>query len=652
MLMRVLFIVVIGLLAVGCSPRPAGYVPPPDENTGLPRLYAGNLESEAAFEAFSVQVAGERFTKFIIDLRSDELLFFDVNLYPMHVDFVMEEVYRTTKTYQATVDYNRNYEADKPEFLLCYLVYHTELDLWTFSFWEGDKMGPDHVRHVYRKLKASFFAGERVQFRPDSTLHETVAEQAPDVPSITNDAIYRQTSYHAFTTGQSTGRLRIVRDASEAFTFADDEIIIVTVPLPDLTAVSGIISEEFSTPLSHVALRARAWNIPHVGLRGASERYAELDGEVVLLSASLEGMELRRATSEEIAAWKTLREQSREVQIPRADLETRALRTLLDLEEDDGPAYGAKSANLGEITQEGFEDYHVPAGFGIPIVYYKEHLERHGLDAQITALLEDEEVARNAALRRDRLEALREAIAEAPIDDALLDAVISQLELLELPEDAGVFVRSSTNAEDLPGFNGAGLYDTVPNVPQDRERIGQAIREVWASVWNFRAYEERSFFGIDHRKVYGAVLVQRGINATAAGVLITTDIFTSEALLREREELTRYHTINAKSGLGIRVVEGRKLPEQLLYDMSNEGIKVLSRSDEETMLVFDPEGGVREVPNPLRNKPVLTDKRVHRLAKAALFISILLDSEDEPLDIEWLFEEDTLHVVQVRPYVQ
>ena len=79
-------------------------------------------------------------------------------------------------------------------------------------------------------------------------------------------------------------------------------------------------------------------------------------------------------------------------------------------------------------------------------------------------------------------------------------------------------VRSSTNTEDLPGFNGAGLYDSVlvqvasPTLWTDPAVglpiIANAAAEVWASVWSDRAALEREAFGIDHSEVGMAVLIQ------------------------------------------------------------------------------------------------------------------------------------------------
>ena len=134
---------------------------------------------------------------------------------------------------------------------------------------------------------------------------------------------------------------------------------------------------------------------------------------------------------------------------------------------------------------------------------------------RLGATLRQKEEALSPRVLRRTLEELRAAILAAPIDPEVLDVIYRRVRLKL--GGKGVFVRSSTNAEDLPGFNGAGLYDTVPNV-RGKEALGVALKTVWASLWNLRAVEERTTFGIDHRQVFAAVLVQVGVAATAAGV--------------------------------------------------------------------------------------------------------------------------------------
>jgi hypothetical protein len=76
---------------------------------------------------------------------------------------------------------------------------------------------------------------------------------------------------------------------------------------------------------------------------------------------------------------------------------------------------------------------------------------------------------------------------------------------------------------------------------------------------------------------------------------------------------------------------------------------VLSRSDEETRLVFDEKGGVREVPNPNRGRPVLTNKMAVDIALAGRQLTKLF--KNNKLDVEWVYAGDTLYIVQTRPLV-
>jgi phosphoenolpyruvate synthase/pyruvate phosphate dikinase len=203
----------------------------------------------------------------------------------------------------------------------------------------------------------------------------------------------------------------------------------------------------------------------------------------------------------------------------------------------------------------------------------------------------------------------------------------------------GLFVRSSTNAEDLRDFSGAGLYTTVPNV-RSEEALMNAIKKVWASIWNYEAYEARESFGMNHMGVYPGVLVQEGIEADSAGVAVTTDPFDPE----QRD--TVY--INAKRGLGIKVVEGRRAPEQVLYRLKTNTVQVLTRSDEDTMLAFDERGGIKEVSID-QTRSVLTDPMIARLARASAMIKRVFGGVDQ--DIEWLYARGRLYIVQSRPYV-
>ena len=92
-------------------------------------------------------------------------------------------------------------------------------------------------------------------------------------------------------------------------------------------------------------------------------------------------------------------------------------------------------------------------------------------------MLSDPRFGKDAAWRKTALEDMRKAILAAPIDPAVLDMVYKRVRLKL--GGKGVFVRSSTNAEDLSNFSGAGLHDTLPNV-KGHDPVCNAIKFVWA----------------------------------------------------------------------------------------------------------------------------------------------------------------------------
>jgi hypothetical protein len=620
-----------------------------DHNAPARKLWAPKLDSEKEFLAYSKEIGGERFAKYVVDLKSDAIYYFDVDVYKVHKDFIFAELYKTARTKEATKVFDKNYGKDKTEFLMCYLIHHLNQDAWTFAFWDGDLATADHVRHAYRRMKETFYKGDAVKFRPDSNYQEGVAKTLKDVPVIFNDQLYQAATYQAFNKGTAIGTLRIVPpDVPEAdLTFDPHEIVIIHTSLSDITPVAGIISETFSTPLSHVSLRAKGWRIPNIGLKDATTKLKDLVGKTVYFEAKDAEYVVRAATDAEIAAANAKAEAARKVKVPKANLDVTEMATLDQMRAKDVVIYGTKASALGEIVSAltaweaagksvGFA---VPAGFGVPFAYYEQHLKANGIDKQVAELLASP--PSDPGMRKQKLEALRKAIVDAPPSQELRDKVTEALTALTAGDaNVGVFVRSSTNAEDLVEFSGAGLYDTLPNV-RGTGPVIDAIKQVWASVWNFPAYENRQRYGIDHHKVYGAVLVQLGINGTAAGVLVTahpTDP-TDE----------KNYTINAKSGLGMKVVDGKKVPESLLVSWYNHGIRVLSRSAEDTMLVFDESGGVHEVPNPNSGKPVLSNSMAILLADTAKRLTRVFKSTK--LDVEWVFEGDKLFIVQTRPYV-
>jgi pyruvate phosphate dikinase-like enzyme len=627
-------LVVLFACAVATSPANAG---------SSQRNWVKAIPDAATWKNYSKTVGSDELGKFIVDLKTNDIYFIDVNLYNIHADFVLGELLHQAWTADNVREYNKNYELVKPKFILGYLTHHLKIDKWTMSFWEGDKIGPDDVVRAHKRLEGVFWKIGELPFRPDSPMQEKIAGDVAKrgIKTITNNEIYKSAEYQAFSKGRAVGKLHVVpmNTPYESLTFGRHDIVLLQESYPDITPVAGILATAFSTPLSHVNLRANAWGIPNAGDKKARDKYGKLDGKTVYYEVTDASMTLREATPAEIKELENVIANAKHVDLPRAQVEVPRFAMLTRMRAKDVTIYGTKAANLGEIVTANLKGVRVPEGFGVPFFYYQQHMRQNGLDKKVDALLADTRFKTDPGWRKTTLEELRKAIQDAPIDQTSLDAIYKRVRLKL--HGKGVFVRSSTNSEDLPGFNGAGLYDTVPNVVGKKE-IGEALKLVWASVWTLRAVDEREAFGMDHKQVFGGVLVQIGVNASAAGVLITKNLY----------DPTDDHsfTINAKFGLGMRVVEGQKVPEQIVFDPTNDGTKIISRADDPIMLKFDEKGGIREIPVPAGAGVILSEDRAKLLSTMVRnFVPVF--THGKPLDVEWVLEGEDFWIVQARPFV-
>ncbi|MBI2896699.1 MAG: hypothetical protein HYY06_24285 [Deltaproteobacteria bacterium] len=276
-----------------------------------------------------------------------------------------------------------------------------------------------------------------------------------------------------------------------------------------------------------------------MGLRGAlaHDELRALDGKWVRLVVgafewSIE--EVDRAEADEW--WEAHRPAS--VQVPFLDLSvtelTDATRILdPELGQDERiraaiPAFGGKASHYAELSA--VEGIDVPEAFAIPVYFYDQFMRQNGLYDRVRELLRNEEFVDDARTRSERLAELGDAMKRAPVDEGLARALEDLIE-----RDFGstrMRFRSSTNAEDLEGFTGAGLYTSRSGALGDPERpVLDAVREVWSSVWSFRAFEERSYRGISHENVGMAILVHRSFpDELANGVALTANPFDVSGL--------------------------------------------------------------------------------------------------------------------------
>ena len=461
------------------------------------------------------------------------------------------------------------------------------------------------------------------------------------IARVLQTEISKEQDYQPLNIARGLGRIHIIPKLDDHVEIGSNEIVVLDEVPVQLPPVAGIITTKPSTPLSHINLLAKGWGIPNVYIKNAQELLKQYNGWWVQFDAKRDTYTIERADNTTLDEYQRRLKQRLDIMTPRSDLSVTKIAGLNEQRAASVIAYGAKSANLGELIHARPAGFIVPPGFTVPFFYYDQFLKDSNLDDAIYAMLNDQKFVHDPAYRRSFLTRLREDFQKAAMNPELRSEILRRWH--GEFGNRGVFARSSTNSEDLPNFNGAGIYTSMPNLKTDEQLI-EGIKTVWASVWNFEAYEARERAGIDHTKVFMAVLIQEGINSESSGVMITTDPFN-----RDKNPVNKGSIfISAKRGLGMKVVEGQKVAEQVIYRPIANAVQVLTRSEEDSLLTFDENGGIKEIPIS-GERAVLTDDVVRRLAAAAAKTKDVFRERDQ--DIEWAYMKGQIYIVQARPFI-
>ena len=134
-------------------------------------------------------------------------------------------------------------------------------------------------------------------------------------------------------------------------------------------------------------------------------------------------------------------------------------------------------------------------------------MKAHDFYSRIETMLADEDFQSDFEVQDDMLDDLRDDIKDAATPAWIITALTTMH--ATFPAGTSLRYRSSTNNEDLPGFNGAGLYDSKTQHPDEtvEDGIDKSLKQVWASLWTFRAFTERDFYRVDHLAAAMGVLV-------------------------------------------------------------------------------------------------------------------------------------------------
>ncbi len=316
---------------------------------------------------------------------------------------------------------------------------------------------------------------------------------------------------------------------------------------------------------------------------------------------------------------------------------TGSIAWFADIGLHDRPYVGGKGGSLGELQRAGIA---VPPGFVVTtraFELFMHNLERREpLRGRVELLAEADLATLSAGCAE-----LRARIEAEPLPAEVREEISgAHAKLCGAAQGIPVAVRSSATTEDAVDASFAGLQDTflwVTDLTQTLERV----RGCWASLYSVESVSYRGKRKMPEQGVAMAVVVQKMVDARAAGVM-----FTRSPVTGDRSVVT----IEGSWGLGSAVVGGEVTPDRWVLGKITGDISVREISDKHIQHLPLAQGGTESavVADELRRAPCLTDEQLQSLRSIARQVE---RHYGRPQDIEWAIERATgaLLLLQSRP---
>ena len=611
-------------VALGFSGKAEAQLCPLTPIPGSTTSHLTELKSEGDYQKLIAVMSGIDYAKFSIELSSGNTYFQNTTNYPFHYQFFVKHI----PGYEnLTADeYERYLFSPTEKKLTAGAIYYskcfklpnaTEPGMAGFTVYFRDKFPIEQVVATYETLKARIpFMATKLAFmfeRPQDFFQQKRFLDQKGIPSVNLKSFLKAGPkpivYHA---ASSFGFLRKLDAAAfeKGEYTAKDILILDQVPL-DVGPVSGIITTAPQSPHSHIILRAMNQNVPDAYIPGADQAEAIKGkiGQLVRLEVKTDGTYVIEA-ADRAQADAYFKSRVPVLPEPVRDLNVKTLFPLTKpATRELVKAYGAKGTNFAVLDQAlrkaGRDRSYFDGSFLVPFSFYEAHVGQklsdkickkalkecsekgHALctDANkrcesligqpMSAYLKQistspvlDQMLKEASFRKATLEYAQAMIEEAPVEDGFETLVKGTITNLH-PADRRMRFRSSTNSEDLPGLNGAGLYKSKGGClgDEDREKdsgsacqtslerarieamlaklradgaeknkaliadlekklkktkkINKALRGVFASLWGEKAFLFRDYYRIPHDKISMGILVHPSfVNESANGVAI------------------------------------------------------------------------------------------------------------------------------------
>lgn len=602
--------------------------------------YSSTLQDYNAYKAFRGKPLSDKFSniesvKVIYDLRKQKMYYFNSTLIPLHYDFVVNYL---RYNYDLEVFNNENYSntLKNRDFLLGNLNHIKGTDKWIFELAASDRMPIEQIERFFNLVKNSTFIKNDLKFylnNPDQM--EWFRLEQFKIPCVKSDYIFNEIQYQEVVSGSNVGILKRynIKDLDKTKPNPDEIIVLDGTPeiLPN---VRGIIVTELQTPLSHLVLLGKNRKIPIMAYTQAlkDENIKKLLSKKVELKIQVDTFFIKETDKKIVIK---INSKKKKLTIDNT------ITDLVDLSKipKKGVNYiGSKAQNMAYLIAISKEiPFKVPENaHAIPFYYYTKHIQKESISPLIKELLastkKDSTIWVNQQLKK-----IREAIKKEPIDPELLSKLNFAFKEAKFKNFR---FRSSTNAEDLDDFNGAGLYDSKTGIMGDSiKTFEKAIKQVWASVWNEASYNERELFGIDQQNIAMGVLVHRSFpDELANGVVITKNIF--------RENFPGI-TVNIQKGENsvVKPTKGEICEQFVAYHLNS------GTNDDDFDVDYTSNSNLNN------NEPLLSRKEMSQLFLYSKKIEEKMyrywrKNLFHPVDIEFKIvgENRDLYIKQVRPF--
>lgn len=499
--------------------------------------YLHSLTTQAEYDALKGSPPNPKYgqvgsLKVIWEIKGDRLYFVNSARYEWHYDFAHAELgYWQNKSWFLSTNYS---DSPRREYVLANLNHYVASDNLTIEFSPADEIPSEFIELFMERVVDSVRIGKGpALFLNTIRLEELYAKEYTPFKVLRPDDIYANLVYQPLVEGEAYGYLRKVKvkDLKKKYPGVRDIVVLNGTPL-DIPPTAGVITSEFQTPLSHINVLCQNRGTPIIAQKGIFDDPAidSLEWELVHFQVFRDSFVLKKANIDQARIFWEDQVPKRKLKL-RRDLNRKELIPIARVNSNMVNIVGGKAANFGtlaRIAKRSKGGFMVPEGaFAIPFYWYHQHMLHSGADSMVQILLNDAALRSNPMELDKALKAIRKRIKKYPIDSALVRRIHDQVALN--PDFRRMRFRSSTNAEDIDGFNGAGLYTSKTGWVTDTAKhktVEKAIRKVWASVWNFRAFQEREFFGIPQDQVAMGILAHRSFpDESANGVAITKNLY-------------------------------------------------------------------------------------------------------------------------------